>query len=210
MGLFLGLSGVIGAEPNDIKNVLLNFAQERGGGFELAEGTLDDPNIGVITQGGPNTTVIFPDGFCEWDKVSQDLSLKLAKPVFSLHIHDGDLWMFLLFKDGKEIGRFNPIPEYWDELSPEEKETWKGDATLIANLVPGVSKDAIEKYFIEWDLEDENPPKAYPDDEYTIGNCWQMCDFMKKIGLEFPEGNGGTILSETFLLWMKGFRLAKR
>ena len=210
MGLFLAMSGVIGAESNDVKDVLSNFAQSKSGGFELAQGTVDAPNIGIITQDGPNTTVMFPDGFCEWDEVSKEISLKLAKPVFSLHIHDGDLWMFVLFQNGKEIGWFNPHPEYWKNLSPEEKEKWKGDATLVAEIIQDISIDSIDKYFVEWDLENADPPKAYPDDKFTFGDCWQMCDFMKKIGLKFPVGDDGTIHGETFLFWMKGFRLRKK
>lgn len=209
MGLFLALSGVIGTETNDVKNALFDFAQGQNGGFQLAEGTTDGPNIGIITTTGPNTTVMYPDGFCEWDDVSKALSEKLAKPVFSLHIHDGDLWMFVLFRDGQEVGWFNPVPEYWEELPPEEKEKWRGDASLIAELIPSVSPDGITKYFAEWDLEDENPPKVYPDDEFTTCDCWQMCDFMKKIGLEYPMGDDGSINGNTFRFWTKGFRLRK-
>jgi len=209
MGLFLALSGVIGAEANDVKNALSDFVQSQNGGLDLAEGSTDDPNIGVITRNGPNTTIMYPDGFCEWDDAARFLSEKLAKLVFSLHIHDGDFWMFVLFRDGKEIGWFNPVPEYWEELPPKDKAKWKGDASLIAELMPSISTDAITKYFAEWDLEDEDTPKAYPDDEFTICDCWQMCDFMKKIGLEYPMGDDGSIHGDTFRIWTKGFRLRK-
>ena len=86
---------------------------------------------------------------------------------------------------------------------------WKGNASLIANTVSSVSEEAITKYFVEWDLEDENSSKAYPDDEFTICDCWQMCDFMKKIGLEYPMGDDGLIHGDTFRFWTKGFRLYK-
>jgi hypothetical protein len=207
MGLFLALSGVIGASANDVQAALSEFAESRSGGFQLAKGTTDDPNIGVITRGCRNTTVLYPDGFCEWDDASKHISAKLDKSVFSLHIHDGDLWMFVLFQNGEDVGRFNPIPGYWEELPPDERVKWQGDACLITGLVPGVSAGAIAKYFVEWDLEQEDPVKAYPDDKFTICDCWQMCDFMKKIGLEYPMGDDGSILGETFRFWTKGFRL---
>jgi len=209
MGLFLSLSGVINADSDDVKKALSSFAQNQNGGFELAEGSTNEPNIGVITITGSNITVMYPDGFFEWDAVSKDISEKLGKPVFSFHIHDGDLWMFVLFQSGKEIGRFNPVPGYWEELPPREKEKWRGDASLIADLIPALSADSIARYFVEWDLEDENLAKAYPDDEFSIGDCWQMCDFMKKVGLEYPMGDDGSIHGETFRYWTEGFRLRK-
>jgi hypothetical protein len=204
MGLFLALSGVIGAEATDVKNVLSDFAQSQNSGLELAEGSTDAPNIGVISRNGPNTTVVYPYEFFEWDDASKFLSEKLGRPVFSLHIHDEDLWMFILFLNGKEIDWFNPVPEYWeDDLPIEEKERWKGNASLIAELIPSVNIDAIAKYLVEWNLDDEDPKKAYFDDEFTNCDCWQMCDFMKKIGLEYPIGNDGSIRGDTFRFWIK-------
>lgn len=205
MGLFLALSGVIDANANDVQGALSDFARNHSGGFELAEETTNTPNIGIITHGMPNITVLYPDGFFEWDDASQHISEMLEKPVFSFHIHDGDLWMFVLFLNGREIGWFNPVPDYWEELSPEAKAQWQGDASLIGDAVPGVSPQAIAKYFVEWDLENENPEKAYPDDAFTICDCWQMCDFMRKIGLEYPMGDDGSIHGETFRLWTKHF-----
>ncbi|MFO1492592.1 MAG: hypothetical protein U1F77_06750 [Kiritimatiellia bacterium] len=209
MGLFMALSGVIDAPRIDVQQALTDFAQARAGGLELAQGTTDDPNIGVITRAGKNTTVLYPDGFCDWDDASKELSARLKKTVFSLHIHDGDLWMFLLFRDGEEIGRFNPIPSYWEELSDEDKEKWKGDSELISGLIPTASSRSIAKYFVEWDPEQGGETKAYPDDEFATGDCWQMCDFMKKVGLDYPIGANGSIDGDTFMLWTKQFRLRK-
>ena len=113
--------------------------------------------------------------------------------------------MFVLFQSGKEIGRFNPVPQYWEELTPQEKEKWRGDAALVADLIPAVSADSIARYFIEWDLEDDNLAKAYPEDEFSSGDCWQMCDFLRKVGLDYPMGDDGAIHGDTFRLWTKLF-----
>jgi hypothetical protein len=209
MGEFIALSGIVGAESSEVKMALSEYGRNSSGGFEPAEGTPGDSNIGLITRKGPNTTVMYPNGFCEWDDVSRFLSEKLSKPVFSLHIHDGDLWMFVLFRDGKEVGWFNPIPEYWEELSADARGKWRGDASLIASLIPSVSPDSISKYFVEWDLDNENSDKAYPDDEFVTGDRWQMCDFMNKIGLDYPMPSDGALHGETFRFWTKAFRLRK-
>jgi len=209
MGLFVALSGVVDAPRVDVQDALAEFAQGRSGGFELAQESADSPNIGVVTRTGKNATILYPDGFCEWDDASKHISARLGKPVFSLHIHDGDLWMFILFQNGEEISRFNPVPGYWEEVTLEEKARWKGDASLIAGLLPDVPPDSIAKYFVEWDLEQEEQTKAYPTDEFASGDCWQMCDFMKKLGLEYPMGADGSIMGDTFRLWTKLFRVRK-
>lgn len=209
MGLFLAISGVIGAESEAVKKALSDYAVNHGGGFEMAEGTTNDSNIGVVTRNGANTTIIYPDGFTEWDEVSRHISEQLACPVFSLHIHDGDLWMFVLFKNGKEIGCFNPIPDYWEELTEDERAKWAGDASLIAGLLPKTSAPSIERYLTAWDPEEEGGSKAYPDDEFCTGDCWQMCDFMKKIGLHYPMKDDGGIDGDTYRLWTKSFRSSK-
>ncbi len=201
MGLFLALSGVVDAKQGDVAAALAGYAKGRSGSFDLAQGSTDDRNIGAIVQEGPNTTVLYPDGFFEWDEASRHLSASLGKTVFALHIHDGDLWMFVLFADGAEIGRFNPMPDYWEELPPEEMAMWQGDADLIAQRIPGVSAAAIARYFKAWD--DEDAGKAYPDDEFEYGDCWQMCDFMKRVGLAYPLTDTGEPRGDTFRLRVK-------
>jgi hypothetical protein len=210
MGLFLALSGVIDANPEQVGHILKDFAISRSGDLEFAEGNTDQPNIGIITQSEPNTSILYPNHFGEWDDASQYISRTLNKSVFSFHIHDGDLWMFILFQNGIDVARFNPIPEYWAKLDPEEKAKWRGDAAFIARLIPSITPDSITKYFVEWNnLPMENLLRAYSDDEFTIGNCWQMCDFMKRIGLEFPVGAKGEVLGNTFKMWTKKLRIER-
>jgi len=57
----------------------------------------------------------------EWDESSAFLSRELQAPVFSFHIHDGDLWMYILHVNGLAVDQFNPVPDYWDDqISSEE------------------------------------------------------------------------------------------
>jgi hypothetical protein len=200
MGLFLNLSGVIGASSDEVSKVLAAYAAANAGEFALVQGTTDDQNIGVMAQQGSNTSVFHPSGLDHWFELSQELSLRLQKPVFSFHIHDEDFWLYYLFHKGQEVGHFNPVPEYWGIMSSEEKQIWAGDAQLISDLVPGVYPSSIEKYLVEWDVSKEVQEKAYPQDEYLIGDCWQMCDFMKKIGLPYPFGTDESPLGPTFRL----------
>ena len=200
MGLFVALSGVIGASADDVQGALKAFAASRAGSFESTAGMPGEPNTGSITQYGVNTTVMYPEGFSEWYDASSFLSANLEKPVFSLHIHDEDLWMYILFRGGDEIGCFNPIPDYWEELAPEERARWKGDAEIIAGVVPGLTPAAVSNYLIEWTPQQQGGVRAYPDDEFQIGDSWQMCDFMRKIGLEYPMGGESTSAGQSFTM----------
>jgi hypothetical protein len=201
MGLFLAASGIVEADSSAVEHSVGSFANAHGGTFEPRSGTTDDPNIAVITQGGPNTTILYPREFMGWDALSQYLSKDLQAPVFAFHIHDSDLWMFVLFDKGETVTQFNPIPEYWEELDPREKATWAGDARAVCQHIPGVSIDSIKNYFVEWTGHiGGSGQKAYPDDEFAYGVDWQMTDFMRRVGLKYPVGNNGTPDGKTFRL----------
>jgi hypothetical protein len=191
MGLFLSLSGVVGKTTDTVLEVLKDYISEENEFFELSNAeTLEEPSIGSIIDNKANTTILYPADFMNWEQASSYLSEKLCTAVFSFHIHDGDFWMYNLFHEGREIDAFLPFPEYWEQISPEEKETLKGNRTILAKHIPHLQIEAIERYLIEWDINQLNENKAYDDDEFTIGNCWQICDFMKKVPLPWPEENG--------------------
>lgn len=150
MGLFLALSGVIGADGQRVKEALSGYAEANGGGLEEYQGTTEQPNVGVLAEQGQRATVLYPGEFCDWDGASRHLSAALEAPVFSLHIHDGDLWMYVLFDRGEEVDWFNPVPDYWQDSLPEdERRKWQGVAAEVAARVPGVEPDVIAGYLAQ-------------------------------------------------------------
>ena len=107
--------------------------------------------------------------------------------------------MFVLFDKGEQVAQFNPLPEYWDDgISQEERALWAGDAEEIASYITGLDPDSIRPYFKHWDFDEENPGKAFPSDQFGFRDCWQLCDFMRKIGLKYPLDETGKILGETY------------
>ena len=89
MGLFLDVSGVIGASSAEVQGALNKYAEENKREFKLEKGTTDDQDIGVITREGEKTTILYPSGFDNSDDdVSQFISKELCRTVFSFHIHD--------------------------------------------------------------------------------------------------------------------------
>jgi hypothetical protein len=201
MGLFLSMSGVIGKTKEDVEKCLKEFAKNNGG--DLLKENLDNenPKFCVINEKNGNVTVFYPSGFNEFGDVSKYISAKLNCPVFFFHIHDGDLWMYFLYNQGLLVDQFNPIPDYWDDnLSEKEIDEQKGNAKLISELIPNVKIETINKYLTRWNLENDDI-KAYPDDEFENID-WQVVDFMKKIGLEYPISDSGTVLGTVYKFWV--------
>jgi hypothetical protein len=199
MGLFLAMSGIVGAKKEAVEAALRSFVDARNGSFNQATRSTEEQNTLVLLQDGSKCSVLYPREFFEWDEASQYLSSELDAPVFSFHIHDEDLWMFLLFDKGEQVAQFNPLPEYWDDsISDEERASWSGDAASISSHIPGVTVDAIRPYLRHWDLDEEEPGKAFPEDKFHFHDCWQMCDFLKRVGLRYPLDDTGQVLGVAY------------
>jgi hypothetical protein len=203
MGMFLSLTSVVGKTQNEVVNSLTNYAKSVGGGLKKENLSIDNDNCCVIEEAIGNTTIFNPYAYLEWDKSSEFISKDLNAPVFSFHIHDGDLWMYVFFVNGEIVDQFNPIPDYWDDsISVEEIESWKGDASILVKYLNNVKQLNIEKYLVRWDLESEENGKAYVDDEFT-NEDWQLLDFMKRIGLPYPLDENGNPKGQIYKLWTK-------
>ena len=199
MGEFLAMSGVSKASRRDVLRCLEEFALSHGGKLAAAPGGVPYEHLILTGEDFGLITVMYPGDFFGWDEASRHLSKSLGVPVISLHIHDGDLWMYVLYRDGEEMDQFNPIPDYWtEELSPEERSSWAGDANVVAENWEGVDAASIEKYLVTWDLDDDEPGKAYEEDGHAIGDCWQIVDFMGKLGLRYPVDDQGQAAGETY------------
>ncbi len=201
MGLYLSASGVLSPNGKAVRNAISSFVAATGGIFEPRTGTTNDRGIGVIQSTESTTTVLYPDGFTDWNDLSKSLSAELKTSVFSFHIHDGDFWMFVAYNNGKEVAWFNPIPDYWDEIDDSERIRWSGDSNTVASLVPGLTADSVAQYFVPW-TEDVMAieQKSYDDDEFPIGVDWQLTDFMRRLGFVYPLDQSGNATGETFHL----------
>ena len=207
MGLFLSMSGVIGGDEPVVEAALREFALGGQGDLRKEQLATEDDGCLVISEGSGGATVLYPHGFLGWDEASEFLSRELGLPVFSFHIHDGDLWMYLLFHNGKVVDQFNPLPDYWQELDEGERRQWRGSAQEIAERVPGLAAASIAQYLVQWGpdvLERIGRRKAYPDDRFYYGDDWQLVDFMKRLGLSFPIDDRGTPFGATYRFTYEG------
>lgn len=189
MGLFLAMSSVVGGTRSEVEACVAAYTATRGGSLEVASSGLSEAEEARLLEAPSGVTLVYPDGFTEWDDLSAKLSADLTKPVFSFHIHDGDLWMFVLFANGEEVHKFNPIPDYWEELEPDERVKWLPTADQLARYVPGVRSERLAPYLVEWPA-DGLVGKAQPEDEFEFID-WQVVDFMRELGFRYPDPGQG-------------------
>ena len=201
MGLFLSMSGIMGSDEDSVVAALRTYAEDHEGSLQLTALALDDDGCLVVSGGVGGVTVLYPGDYFDWDNAAQHLSRRLGKPVFSFHIHDGDLWMYILYENGQIVDQFNPLPDYWEELDDEERRSWKGNANEVASRIPGLMPEQIARYLVPWDddvLETAQRRKAYPKDMFCYGDDWQLVDFMSKLGLDYPIDDRGAPHGTTY------------
>jgi hypothetical protein len=198
MGLFLSVSGVINADKADVARALAEHVASKRGILEAESRSPEDDDTLVLCSEHGNTTVYFPANDLSWWETSQAVSRLLKRAVFAFHIHDGDLWMYELYKNGAKIDAFNPVPDYWMELSEQERASYKGNAKAVSECAPHVKAVEIARYLVIWDLENEEATKAYASDEHAYGSEWQLLDFMKKLRLPYPLNSKGQPRGPTY------------
>jgi len=199
MGLFLAMSGVANASRAAVEEVLRAYAAEKSGTLEAAGSSTDISDALLVADSGNHVTVMYPNDFMKWDDVSEYLSKALGTSVLSLHIHDEDLWMYVLFAKGEQVDQFNPIPDYWKRKMPKsEKQVWAGSAAVVAQHWPGVMPESIREYLHEWDRDEEDADLAYDDDQFPYNDCWQVTDFMGRLGLTYPIDDEGRTDASTY------------
>ena len=207
MGIFLSVTSVVGKPKSDVVNSLSKYTISTGGGLKEETLSIENNNCCIIAESDGNTTIFNSYAYNEWDASSEFISRDLNAPVFSFHIHDGDLWMYILFENGVATDQFNPIPDYWDDnISEPEIESWKGNAAVVSNLSGTLKPNEIERYLVRWDLDAQDVPKAYPDDQYGQED-WQLLDFMRRLRLPYPLNNDDLPQGQTYKIWTRDLPL---
>src|SRR5260221_342969 len=150
MAGFLTVAGVAGVTQSEVVRALRSYARSKGGKFGPDPSGLSDGP--AIARGEPERlSILYPSSIGVCEVITKELSKELKAPAFHFHIHDGDLWMYILFANGKEVDRFNPIPAYWDDgISAAERKRWAGKARTVARHWPGLKPTAIARYLKPW------------------------------------------------------------
>ena len=144
-----------------------------------------DPQTCRYAQSYEGTQVLMEGdclGFAALARALSDLS---ENPVMLLYIYDGDFWGYD-FYGGKEEDHFRTRPDAFGPVSPREKQRLSGNPAALSGWLPTWDTEMIGRYLVHWsDLdEDEMEETACPGDQFPYGDCWQMTDFMARLG--FP------------------------
>lgn len=128
--------------------------------------------------------VLLNEEYSGFDGVARRCSEQLKCPVLLSYIYDGEFWGYFMFDWGREVDRFSAMPDYLEELTPQEMQRFAGRSDVIARYF-GVAPERISGYLRFWPeelFEGAVESCAYEDDEFGIGTDWQMADFLKAIG----------------------------
>lgn len=109
-----------------------------------------------------------------------EISRSIWGPCIVFFDFEQDMWGYELFFDGVLADRF------WDRpgiLSLAARD-YRGDAERLARTF-AVRAEAVAPYLKH--MENEDGEKAFPDDEFPLGDPWVRVDFMRRLGLIYPE-----------------------
>lgn len=127
------------------------------------------------------TSILFNDGVVGFDGLAAMLSAIIDGRVLYLYIYDDDFWGYYFYDKGVKQDSFMTEPDYFGE----EQEGNAGNPELIAKSF-GVKKEDIDRYLTAWTEEMyEEEAVAYESDECGYCDCWQMTDFMAKLGFPY-------------------------
>jgi hypothetical protein len=200
------MAGIAQAEKHQVLDALRIVAQQQSQELKPVrfwDLTAAENHLRIIVSQQDNVTVTYPRHHPDYGEL---LSSILMRPVLSLEVFDGDFWRYRLFTNGHEVDRFNPIPEYFGELSKAELHSWHGDAAVVCQHWPNVAQEQIKNYLVRWEeCEDglgyylnDFSEKAYPEDAYGVGEAEQVSDFMTKLGLTSPWDEKAWLLADEY------------
>ena len=177
MGLFLQTAIVPGSDEKTVRGVLEGLAPQKDWGLELSECKFVTNDKGV--------TVLFNDYCMGFERMAEVLSRETGGDAMLLYIYDGDFWGYFFCENGALRDQFMPIPQYFSD-DPAKAVPAPGNAALIAERFHVPAED-VAPYLTTWALDDlDGAEKAFEEDEFPYGDCWQMVDFMAKLGWPWP------------------------
>ncbi len=185
MGLFLHTAITRHKDLSKVREIISEAAEAYKDNIE--EFQVKEENC-RYTEYNNGITITFHKGIPSPEFLAA-FSLKTDSPLLFLYIYVGDYWGYTLYDKGKEIDDFSTMPDYFIR-SYDKIQNSAEHAARIAECF-GVNKDAIKNYLIAWTDERmyNEEAKAYFDDRTSYGDCWQMTDFMEKLGFPYYDEN---------------------
>jgi hypothetical protein len=116
------------------------------------------------------------------------MSAELVDPVTVFDEFDQVAWGFSVYEAGNCIARFWNCPA----IVEEDPQTCAVNPDLIARLFD-VPVERVAPYLTHVNPDVDGHGKVFADDEFSLGDHWVRCDFMRRLGLHYPNpGEPGT------------------
>lgn len=182
MGLFLETAVIPDSTEDEVRAALsaLERLNDRNGMQLQADACqLVRQNSGV--------SVLFSEYCAGYAALAQALSAQLNRLVLLLYMYDDDFWGYFCCENGELLDEFNPMPDYFEEVSEAERQRVSGDSALLADRFH-VPQTDIAGYLIPWDAsiwDGSEDRKVHETDACSAGDCWQMADFMARLGYPY-------------------------
>jgi hypothetical protein len=118
------------------------------------------------------------------DPLATELSKSTFVPVIIFYEFDQCAWGFSIFEKGIRVGMF------WNRPDVVEEDP-QSCVVLPENLARSfnVSSDTLAPYLRHLRPDEDDPGPAMEDDKHSLGDHWVRCDFMKRLGLRYPDGS---------------------
>jgi hypothetical protein len=135
--------------------------------------------FGAILASGRAGTL----GVIDAGSVACELSRRGGGPAIVVSVVQDD-WGYEAYANGKCIDQFWNRPPDPPGLRPSP-----GSVAVMAAAF-GVPAEAIAPYIrqIGWD---EEPGRAFPDDEFALTDHWVHVDFLRRLGIRYPSPTAG-------------------
>ncbi len=118
--------------------------------------------------------------------VAETLSRRYGCPWLELRIQEGDHWDMTACVAGEVVADFSTRVAAFDHDGTRPRP-WKAGNLDKFVAAWGVPARLVQPYLVDWDAA--GPGRAFLDDKHERGDCFQLMDFMRAIGVEDPYGH---------------------
>ena len=154
------------------------------------DGIRDTELSSLLAQGKGWSSLLLPLN-CKWDnEIAIELSKICRLVTLTVEVNES-AWGFMIYKSGKCVHNFMRSSSH-DLRAPDPQDVDPQDVAKLFSVQP----EKISPYLQQLDsgsLDYDGDKKAFPDDAQPLSNHWVRIDFMKRIGITYPDPS----LSET-------------
>ena len=116
------------------------------------------------------------------EQLASELSRVTSVPSITFTEFDQAAWGYTLFLGGAASDRFWSVPEVVDE----DPAAVRGTPSVLSATF-SVPESDVAPYLQHLSPALSETSKVFPDDEFELGDHWVRVDFMRHLGLRYPD-----------------------